>query len=453
MEEVIRELLETPFYVGKGENRKARYRTPLTVQRYVDAVTAMCDWCYQRGYLEDDPLKRLQALSREPKNIRRAMTLPELQKLLEHCDPHRRMTYEVAFASGLRANELRSLTVADLDAERGGLKLNANWTKRRVQGFQNIGPTLVARLVAASKDKRPEEPILFVPRHTARDLDKDLKRAGIPKWAPGGKLDFHACRVAYNTFLFEVGAGADIKTAQDLMRHKDAHLTMNVYARGRESRLAAVAEAVGNAVVPRVGIAVAQRLAAGAENQPPITASANMAGVHGKRPPWRDTTCRNVTHLRKTVTPLRKAKRIPTRRRSLYHRTPRKAAQFPHTRRTKRHAPSVPLACHRFPRRNCRTIYGNWRHFGRHSTRRGKRQSWRQRGHWPERDGEHMRGGRREGAGRRGLKTAACRLPVELHRAVDGHRLPGESFAAAALRLLRVSVGQTGTPDAQEARV
>lgn len=65
-----------------------------------------------------------------------------------------------------------------------------------------------------------------------------------------------------------------------------------------------------------------------------------------------------------------------------------------------------------------------------------------------------MRGGRREGAGRRGLKTAACRLPVELHRAVEGHRLPGESFAAAALRLLRVSVaGQTGTPDAQEARV
>ena len=39
--------------------------------------------------------------------------------------------------------------------------------------------------------------LLYVPTHPARTLDADLVRAGIPKEAVGGKLDFHAVRLAY----------------------------------------------------------------------------------------------------------------------------------------------------------------------------------------------------------------------------------------------------------------
>src|SRR5262245_5627112 len=43
----------------------------------------------------------------------------------------------------------------------------------------------------------PSEPLLYVPMHPARTLDADLVRAGMPKEAVGGKLDFHAVRLAY----------------------------------------------------------------------------------------------------------------------------------------------------------------------------------------------------------------------------------------------------------------
>ncbi len=79
-------------------------------------------------------------------------------------------------------------------------------------------------------------------------MNRDLRQAGIPKWTPEGKLDFHAARVAYTTFLFE--CGASIIEAQALARHSSPVMTANVYGRTRRERLAEVAEKVGAAALP-----------------------------------------------------------------------------------------------------------------------------------------------------------------------------------------------------------
>jgi integrase len=222
----------------------------LTIQHRATCLTAFCGWCVQHGLLGEDPLKMLVAYPKQAKHTRRAMTAEEVQKLLEACNPARRLTYETALSSGLRANELRLLTPADLDAARGGLKLRPDWTKNRRHGFQPLPSSVMARLVEASKGKRPDEPILIVGEHTARDLDKDLERAGLLKHGPGGKVDFHALRVAYTTFVIE--SGANIKEAQALARHSTPDLTLNTYARARQDRLAEIAEAVGRAALPAV---------------------------------------------------------------------------------------------------------------------------------------------------------------------------------------------------------
>lgn len=75
----------------------------------------------------------------------------------------------------------------------------------------------------------------------------DLKAAGIPKWTPEGKVDFHAARTAYPTLLFE--SGASLKEAQDLARHATPMMTANTYARSRHKRLAEVAERVGETLL------------------------------------------------------------------------------------------------------------------------------------------------------------------------------------------------------------
>jgi hypothetical protein len=71
----------------------------------------------------------------------------------------------------------------------------------------------------------------------------------VPKYAPAGKIDFHALRTAYiNQVIY---SGTDPKTAQELARHENLSLTMNVYGRARQERMAAAVEAVGAAVLNR----------------------------------------------------------------------------------------------------------------------------------------------------------------------------------------------------------
>jgi hypothetical protein len=108
---------------------------------------------------------------------------------------------ETAFLSGLRAHELRSLAVDDLDVGGCGVRLHAEWTKNRKDGFHPIPTDPIGRLhdfahtgeakVLYARYKRrdatvelPSDPLLYVPSHPARSLDKDLETAGIPKHAP-----------------------------------------------------------------------------------------------------------------------------------------------------------------------------------------------------------------------------------------------------------------------------
>ena len=85
-----------------------------------------------------------------------------------------------------------------------------------------------------------------MPTHPAREFDKDLKAAGIPKVTSAGKLDFHACRLAYINLVID--SGATIKEAQELARHSTPQLTMNIYGRVREERLAQTVDKVADAL-------------------------------------------------------------------------------------------------------------------------------------------------------------------------------------------------------------
>jgi integrase len=240
-----------------------------TLQNYSEAIAAFADWAVERQYLDRDPLDKLKSFDTTPNTRRRAMTPAEIRLLLEHCAPKRRLCYEAAFTAGLRAGELRSLKVLNLDVARGGLTLDAAWTKSRRAGFQPLPAWLVESLADSAKEKNAEDPLLYVPTHTARDLEEDLKVAGIPKVTDEGKADFHSCRVAYVTFVLE--AGASVSEAQSLARHATAGLTLNTYARTRNERLSHVAELVGRSL----------RSTAGAQRPPGQVASDSSSNGYG----------------------------------------------------------------------------------------------------------------------------------------------------------------------------
>jgi integrase len=247
VEAVLRELNE--------QNKAGR-----TMRNIVDALTTFCNWSVVRSYLSENPLKNLGKIDTTPETTRRAMRPEEIKALLAVAPEYRRLLYEIALISGLRAKELRALTTDHVDLKQGGICLEAKWTKNRKAGFQYLPKGLLERLMAfAESDVIPKlyqrfymtftcpaNPLLYVPSHTAREMDIDLAKAGIPKETHEGKLDFHACRTAFVTLAAE--AGANMKELQTMARHSTPALTANVYARTREERLSEIADKIADNV-------------------------------------------------------------------------------------------------------------------------------------------------------------------------------------------------------------
>ncbi len=153
-------------------------------------------------------------------------------------------------------------------------------------GSSHCQPFLSSDWPNQQKGKKPDEHLVFVSREAAVSLEHDLERAGLKKWGPGGKVDFHALRVAYTTFVLDSGANA--KEAQPLARHSTPSLTMNTYARARQDRLAEVAESVGNTILPQKCAISVSKLAVGMNiSSSPKTSSTGilMVGREGFEPP------------------------------------------------------------------------------------------------------------------------------------------------------------------------
>jgi hypothetical protein len=110
----------------------------------------------------------------------------------------------------------------------------------------------------------PESPLLYVPSHPARTFKRDLDAAAIPQFTPQGKVDFHACRVAYINLLIESG-NITPKEVQSLARHASLDLTMNTYGRVREERLADTVGRIGAVVSSVERVPAEYRQAAGSQ--------------------------------------------------------------------------------------------------------------------------------------------------------------------------------------------
>jgi len=238
-----------------------RGRAGKTIGNITEAIASFTNWCTIRGYLSEDPLAKLGKVDTTPEERYRALSVDETHRLLTVAPDHLRLLYVVAMVTGLRAGELRSLTRKHLDTNNVGLKLEPAWTKNREAGFQPLPKRLVRELQSFCgsgmvqslyqqffrKFACPKDALLYVPSHPARELDKDLEAAGIPKKTPEGKIAFHALRTSFVTLTYE--AGATHKEAQELARHATPGLTANTYARTRNERLAGITERVGAVVL------------------------------------------------------------------------------------------------------------------------------------------------------------------------------------------------------------
>ena len=251
-----------------GYNGERNGVSPKTLKNYAETMRTFCTWAKKRGYLDHNPLEDMVHFNGEAVSQKRVLNPKELLRVMAVAPDHRRLLYELALTTGLRAGELRALTLKCVDLNREVLILDSAWTKNRKSGLQPIPRELAERLIEYGKsgnakdlyqkhygrsDARvldiPENPLLFVSTHPSRELEKDLRAAGIPKNIPGeGKVDFHSLRACFVTNIIDSGANA--KEAQELARHSNPNLTMNIYAKTRKESLAAIVDKVSTTLSP-----------------------------------------------------------------------------------------------------------------------------------------------------------------------------------------------------------
>ncbi len=155
------------------------------------------------------------------------------------------MSYRVAFATGFRAGELRSLTPAsfDLDADPPTVTVQAAYSKRRRTDVQPIPEALARILSPWLGSKAASRPVFNLPEKTAQMLRADLAAAGVAYVDDDGRVaDFHATRHTYVSRV--VASGASTKTAMELSRHSDPKLTLKRYAHARLADLKSTVEAL-----------------------------------------------------------------------------------------------------------------------------------------------------------------------------------------------------------------
>lgn len=263
---VIKSLLESasvrtiadfaPDRLQEALGRLKVSRSPRTANHALQALKAFCRWLSEADRIAEVPrgVSKLRPYNQavDRKRIRRALSGAELVKLLEATaagpsitrrsgsrhgpishelsGPDRAMLYRVAMGTGLRANELRSLSRDSFELEGPDpvVVVAAAYSKHRREDRQPITRELAETLKPWLELRPTDRPVFFVPEKTAAMLAADLEAAGIkPTDDKGRVVDFHALRASYITDL--IRRGVNPKIVQKLARHSTITLTLDVY--------------------------------------------------------------------------------------------------------------------------------------------------------------------------------------------------------------------------------
>jgi integrase len=209
-----------------------------SVYHHGRAVKSFSRWLRKTKRTQDDKLCDMSLPRVVVERKRKALSPDELAPLIETTKTQppragisgedRSVLYSVATGTGFRLGELESLVPEsfDLGSNPPTITCQAAYTKNGKEAVQPIRQELANLLGAWLADKAPGSPVFVLNRlQAARALRKDLEAAGV---AESESYDFHSLRHSYITAI--VRSGASVKVAQELARHSDPKLTLNVYS-------------------------------------------------------------------------------------------------------------------------------------------------------------------------------------------------------------------------------
>jgi integrase len=238
----------------RDSDGKPIMRPGISARRHNAILTALGGffrWCIRERRAFDNPIINVPRLNErtDKRHNRRALTADEVRALLAAAEAgperygisgaERALVYRVAVETGLRMNEISTMTRGCIDLDALTVTVRAGYSKRRREDVLPIRAELAAALEDHAANKAPAARLFKMPnKYRMLDAYKaDLAAAGIAYKDEAERFaDFHATRHTFISSLAE--AGVHPKTAQSLARHSTITLTMDRYThtlRGAEA--------------------------------------------------------------------------------------------------------------------------------------------------------------------------------------------------------------------------
>ena len=206
--------------------------SPSSIARAVSTVRGFYKLLLRDGFIKEDPTSELLSL-KYPKKLPSFLTEDELEVLLHATNLgttlglRDRALLELIYATGLRVSEAISLTLADLDMERGVVSCRGKGSKQRFIPVGRSALKYVREYLNVRQELVGNNPSqrLFVRKTggavTRQDVWQLIRKYVQPLGLSG--VSPHSLRHSFATHLMQ--RGADSRSVQTLLGHSDLGTT------------------------------------------------------------------------------------------------------------------------------------------------------------------------------------------------------------------------------------
>jgi site-specific recombinase XerD len=232
---------------GYAARLSDRGAAPRTLARKLASARAFFRSMVEHGDMAANPADLLPA-PKLPQTLPRTIKPADVAGLLDRIpattplELRDRALFELAYACGLRAEELVNLDTGSVDFDGEQVRVEGKGGKTR---FVPAGEPALKALAAYLERARPalsnanDDPALFLSKSGRRLSTSDVRRR-LRVWArhaaAQGAVHPHALRHSFATHLLE--GGADLRAIQELLGHSSISTTQ-VYTRVESARLRA----------------------------------------------------------------------------------------------------------------------------------------------------------------------------------------------------------------------
>jgi integrase/recombinase XerC/integrase/recombinase XerD len=218
---------------------------PATVARKLAALRSLFRTLREHGRISANPADLVPAPKR-PQPLPRVLKPEEIARLLDRIpqttplDVRDRALFELAYACGLRAEELVDLDLGSVDFDAEEARVEGKGGKTRFVPVGEAALRALARYLERSRpalSTDPAEPALLLSKSGRRLSTSDVRRR-LRVWSRRAALQGgthpHALRHSFATHLLD--GGADLRAIQEMLGHSSISTTQ-IYTRVESARL------------------------------------------------------------------------------------------------------------------------------------------------------------------------------------------------------------------------